>query len=75
MELLSTLRRIRACEGEVAAQLLLEGFVAERVAEERRKWTGAREVVIGENRYSIVFLDDGNVAMVFAGPIMPKMED
>lgn len=34
MELLSTLRRIRACEGDASAQLVLEAFVAERVVEE-----------------------------------------
>lgn len=32
MELLQTLRRIRACEGDVAAQLLLEAYVAQEVA-------------------------------------------
>ena len=35
MELLQTLRRIRACEGDVAAQLLLEAYVAQEVAAER----------------------------------------
>ena len=35
MELLQTLRRIRACEGEAAAQLLLEAYVAQEVAAER----------------------------------------
>ena len=35
MQLLSTLRRIRACEGEVAAQLVLEAYVAQELAAER----------------------------------------
>lgn len=34
MGLLQTLRKIRACEGEAAAQLLLEKIIHERVAEE-----------------------------------------
>lgn len=32
MELLSALRRIRACEGEVAAQVVFEAFVQQEVA-------------------------------------------
>ncbi len=32
MELLPTLRKIRACESEVTAQLLLEAYVAQEVA-------------------------------------------
>jgi hypothetical protein len=32
MELLQTLRKIRACEGEAAAQLLLEAYVMQEVA-------------------------------------------
>jgi len=35
MELLQTLRKIRACEGEAAAQLLLEAYVMQEVAKER----------------------------------------
>lgn len=40
MELLSTLRKIRACEGEPAAQLLLEKLIDERIAADRedREW-------------------------------------
>lgn len=37
MELLQTLRKIRACEGDAAAQLLLEAFVAQEVASERER--------------------------------------
>lgn len=37
MELLQTLRKIRACESEVAAQLLLEAYVAQEVAAERER--------------------------------------
>lgn len=37
MELLQTLRCIRACEGEAAAQLVLEAYVAQEVATEREK--------------------------------------
>jgi anthranilate phosphoribosyltransferase len=35
MELLQTLRRIRACEGDAAAQLLLEAYVMQEAALER----------------------------------------
>jgi hypothetical protein len=34
MNLLSALRKIRACEGEAAAQLVLEHLIAEHVAAE-----------------------------------------
>lgn len=37
MELMQTLRKIRACEGDAAAQLLLEAFVAQEVAAERER--------------------------------------
>ena len=37
MELLHTLRCIRACENEAAAQLVLEAYVAQEVATEREK--------------------------------------
>ncbi len=37
IELISTLRRIRACENEVAAQLVLEYFIAEKIAAERER--------------------------------------
>ena len=35
MELLQTLRKIRACKGEAAAQLLLEAYVMQEAAKER----------------------------------------
>ena len=35
MELVATTRRMRACEGDAAAQLLLEYLIAEKVAAER----------------------------------------
>lgn len=35
MELIAALRKIRACEGETAAQLVLEYAIAEAVAAER----------------------------------------
>jgi hypothetical protein len=38
MELLQTLRKIRACEGDAAAQLLLEAYVGQEVAYEREQW-------------------------------------
>lgn len=37
MELIQTLRKIRACEGEVAAQLLLEAYVERQLAEVREE--------------------------------------
>ena len=37
MELIATLRRIRACEGEVAAQLLLECLIAQHVSAEKER--------------------------------------
>ena len=37
MELIATTRRIRACEGEAAAQLLLEYLIAENVAAVRER--------------------------------------
>ena len=37
MQLLSTLRRIRACEGEVAAQQVLEAYVAQELATDRAR--------------------------------------
>jgi hypothetical protein len=40
MELLQTLRRIRACEGDAAAQLLLEAYVIQEVAAERARIFG-----------------------------------
>jgi hypothetical protein len=38
MELMQTLRKIRACEGDAAAQLLLEAYVAQKVAAESERW-------------------------------------
>lgn len=43
MELLQTLRKIRACEGEAAAQLLLEAYAAQEVSVERERWVGVKE--------------------------------
>ena len=37
MELLQTLRKIRACAGDAAAQLLLEKYVAQEVEAERER--------------------------------------
>lgn len=51
MKLLQTLRKIKACEGDVAAQLLLEAYVAQEVAAERERWqriaTNAQAVTTG----------------------------
>lgn len=43
--MLQTLRKIRACEGEAAAQLLLEMLVAQEVAAERERWDALRSWV------------------------------
>ena len=37
MELIATMRRIRACEGEAAAQLVLESLIAQHAAAERAR--------------------------------------
>ena len=37
MELLQTLRKIRLCDGDAAAQLLLEAYVMQEVAAERER--------------------------------------
>ena len=37
MELLQTLRKIRSCEGDAAAQLLLEAYVMQEVAAKREQ--------------------------------------
>ncbi len=50
MELLQTLRKIRACEGEAAAQLLLEAYVMQEVAKEMEACAKACEL-----------LDDGKI--------------
>lgn len=44
--LMQTVRRIRACEGEAAAQLVLEAFVAQEVAAERERWDGVEQYLI-----------------------------
>jgi hypothetical protein len=38
MELIQTLRKIRACEGDAAAQLLFEAYIEQEVAYEREQW-------------------------------------
>lgn len=45
MELLQTLRKIRACEGDAAAQLLLEAYAAQQAAAEREKLNMLRAFV------------------------------
>ena len=43
MELLQTLRKIRLCDGDAAAQLLLEAYVMQEVAAERERCAGLCE--------------------------------
>jgi len=63
VELLQTLRKIRACEGEVAAQLLLEAYVTQVVAAERERrkpLTGAQieDMLADANRGYCIERDD-----------------
>jgi hypothetical protein len=50
MELIKTLRKIRACEGEAAAQLLLEAYVAQQLAEVREELVLTDKLLAERNR-------------------------